>query len=267
MAQSPKSPKSPGAKFNYNEESTFWEKLGTLGRKKNIKKGENSVFVRGAQNFFQIWKFFVSYARAKNVSRPMKNFFSILVQDVQEEGKYAIDSPGKPNAPEIPPEDYNLNDNEQRSIIQPQCLNFPDVRDLLQTLVDWINDELVEERIIVSNIEQDLYDGQVLHKLFEKLTGNTLNVLEVTQSEEGQRQKLTVVLNAVNHVSSLGCCRFEVTQLFIFRPSASITQLQNGPSKAFTPRTSFPSCICWSPSSATSEHRFAFQKTFPSPSL
>lgn len=94
-----------------------------------------------------------------------------------------------------------MNDNEQRSIIQPVCLSYPDVRDLFQILIDWINDELVEERIIVTNIEQDLYDGQVLHKLWEKLTGNKLNVLEVTQSEEGQRQKLNVVLNAVNHVS------------------------------------------------------------------
>lgn len=140
-------------------------------------------------------------------SRPL-NATLFLVQEIQEEGKYAIDSPGKPNAPEIPPEDYNLGENEQRSIIQPQCLNFPDVRDLFQTLIDWVNDELVEERIIVSNIEQDLYDGQVLHKLWEKLTGNKLNVLEVTQSEEGQRQKLTVVLNAVNHVRicHIVCC-------------------------------------------------------------
>lgn len=80
---------------------------------------------------------------------------------------------------------------------------MPDVRDLFQTLIDWVNDELVEDRIIVANMEQDLYDGQVLHKLWEKLTGNKLNVLEVTQSEEGQRQKLTVVLNAVNHVRKL----------------------------------------------------------------
>lgn len=67
-------------------------------------------------------------------------------------------------------------------------------------LIDWINDELAEQRIIVKNIEEDLYDGQVLHKLWEKLTGRKLDVLEVTQSEEGQRQKLTIVLNAVNHV-------------------------------------------------------------------
>lgn len=36
-------------------------------------------------------------------------FFCLcLVQEVQTEGRIAIDSPGKPNAPEIPPEDYEL---------------------------------------------------------------------------------------------------------------------------------------------------------------
>lgn len=71
---------------------------------------------------------------------------------------------------------------------------------MLQILIDWINDELADQRIIVKNIEDDLYDGQVLHKLWEKLTNKKLDVLEVTQSEEGQRQKLTIVLTAVNHV-------------------------------------------------------------------
>lgn len=33
------------------------------------------------------------------------------VQDVQDEGRHAIDSPGSPNAPEIPPEDYLLRKN------------------------------------------------------------------------------------------------------------------------------------------------------------
>lgn len=44
MAQSPRTPtsKSPGTKFNYGKEEdpSFWEKLGTLGRKKKIKEGE-----------------------------------------------------------------------------------------------------------------------------------------------------------------------------------------------------------------------------------
>ncbi|XP_037906273.1 beta-parvin isoform X2 [Hermetia illucens] len=121
------------------------------------------------------------------------------MQEIQEEGKYAIDAPGNPNPPDIPPEDYELRDNEQRALIQPQSLNDPQVKQLQQILIDWINDELADERIIVKNIEEDLYDGQVLHKLWEKLTGEKLDVLEVTQSEEGQRQKLHIVLNAVNH--------------------------------------------------------------------
>ena len=45
-------------------------------------------------------------------------------------------------------------------------------------------------RTIVQDIEEDLYDGQILQKLLEKLTGEKLMVPEVTQSEEGQRNKL-----------------------------------------------------------------------------
>ena len=38
--------------------------------------------------------------------------------------------------------------------------------------------------------------------LTEKLTGEKLDVPEVTQSEEGQKQKLGIVLAATNRVSS-----------------------------------------------------------------
>lgn len=34
-----------------------------------------------------------------------------------------------------------------------------------QVLLDWVNDVLVEDRIIVKQLEEDLYDGQVLQKL------------------------------------------------------------------------------------------------------
>lgn len=40
-----------------------------------------------------------------------------------------------------------------------------------QVLIDWINDVLVEERIIVKQLEEDLYDGQVLQKLLGESTG------------------------------------------------------------------------------------------------
>lgn len=42
---------------------------------------------------------------------------------------------------------------------------------LPQVLIDWINDVLVEERIIVKQLEEDLYDGQVLQKLLGESTG------------------------------------------------------------------------------------------------
>lgn len=77
------------------------------------------------------------------------------------------------------------------------------MKELIQVLIDWINDELAQQRIIVKDISEDLYDGQVLQKLLEKLTENKLDVPEVTQSEEGQRQKLAVVLRAVNRVSKI----------------------------------------------------------------
>lgn len=93
-------------------------------------------------------------------------------------------------------------------------------------LIDWINDVLVGERIIVKDLAEDLYDGQVLQKLFgegsthvehtsaltplcvipcvcllcalEKLEGEKLNVAEVTQSEIAQKQKLQTVLERIN---------------------------------------------------------------------
>lgn len=36
----------------------------------------------------------------------------------------------------------------------------------VKVLIDWINSELEEDRIIVKDLEEDCYDGQVLQKLF-----------------------------------------------------------------------------------------------------
>ncbi|XP_058790601.1 beta-parvin isoform X2 [Phymastichus coffea] len=157
----PQSPRpAPISAKKEDKEESFWDKIGTLGRKKRIKE----------------------------------------VQEVQEEGKHAIESPGFAAMVDMPPEDYNLDENEERSMIAPKSLEVPKVRELIQVLIEWINDELADQRIIVKDITEDLYDGQVLQKLLEKLTGSKLNVPEVTQSEEGQRHKLSVVLNTANRV-------------------------------------------------------------------
>ncbi|TRY97058.1 hypothetical protein DNTS_001463 [Danionella cerebrum] len=89
-------------------------------------------------------------------------------------------------------------ENAERTILDPSSREDINFKDLQKVLIDWINSELEEERIIVKDLEEDLYDGQVLQKLFEKLSGCKLNVAEVTQSEIGQKQKLQTLLESVN---------------------------------------------------------------------
>ncbi|KAL1456180.1 hypothetical protein WDU94_000927 [Cyamophila willieti] len=159
----PKSPRPPVSAKKDEKDESFWEKIGTLGRKKRIKE----------------------------------------VQEVEQEGKYAIDSPGTPYNPDLAPEECNLEENEERSMIEPRSFDDPKLNELIFVLIEWINDELADQRIIVKDLQEDLYDGQILQKLLEKLNREKLDVPEVTQSEEGQKQKLTIVLEAVNKALNL----------------------------------------------------------------
>lgn len=65
-------------------------------------------------------------------------------------------------------------------------------------LLHWVNDELASERIVVKNIQEDFYDGQVIQKLLEKLANIKIEVPEVSQSEEGQKQKWRIIVDALN---------------------------------------------------------------------
>lgn len=87
------------------------------------------------------------------------------MEQVKEEGKYAIDSPGLAANFDLLPEDYNLEENEERSMIEPKSMGDPKLQELIYVLIEWINDELAHQRIIVKDIAEDLYDGQVLQKL------------------------------------------------------------------------------------------------------
>ncbi|XP_033261102.1 beta-parvin isoform X1 [Orcinus orca] len=122
------------------------------------------------------------------------------VSDLQEEGENAMNLPMSPASVEIHPEDTLLEENQERTVIDPTSRDDPRFRELVKVLIDWVNDVLVGERIIVKQLEEDLYDGQVLQKLLEKLADCKLNVAEVTQSEIGQKQKLQTVLQAVQEL-------------------------------------------------------------------
>uniref|UniRef100_A0AAR2KHS3 Calponin-homology (CH) domain-containing protein n=1 Tax=Pygocentrus nattereri TaxID=42514 RepID=A0AAR2KHS3_PYGNA len=120
------------------------------------------------------------------------------VSELQEEGMNAINLPLSPTQYELHPEDTMLEENEVRTMVDPNSRKDSKLQELIKVLIDWINDVLVGERIIVKDLAEDLYDGQVLQKLFEKLEGEKLNVAEVTQSEIAQKQKLQTVLERIN---------------------------------------------------------------------
>ncbi|KAK3533670.1 hypothetical protein QTP70_024013 [Hemibagrus guttatus] len=159
--KSPSSPKSPSPRSppSRKKDDSFLGKLGgTLARRKKAKE----------------------------------------VSELQEEGMNAINLPLSPTPFELDPEDTMLEENEVRTMVDPNSRNDPKLQELMKVLIDWINDVLVGERIIVKDLAEDLYDGQVLQKLFEKLEGEKLNVAEVTQSEIAQKQKLQTVLEKIN---------------------------------------------------------------------
>uniref|UniRef100_A0A671LCA0 Alpha-parvin-like n=1 Tax=Sinocyclocheilus anshuiensis TaxID=1608454 RepID=A0A671LCA0_9TELE len=157
--KSPSSPKSPKSPSSRKKDETFLGKLGgTLARRKKAKE----------------------------------------VSELQEEGMNAINLPLSPTPFELDPEDTMLDENEVRTMVDPNSRNDPKLQELLKVLIDWINDVLVGERIIVKDLAEDLYDGQVLQKLFENLEGEKLNVAEVTQCEIAQKQKLQTVLEKIN---------------------------------------------------------------------
>uniref|UniRef100_A0A672TYD8 Parvin gamma n=1 Tax=Strigops habroptila TaxID=2489341 RepID=A0A672TYD8_STRHB len=81
-----------------------------------------------------------------------------------------------------------------------QLLCFPS-----QLLIDWINTTLREEHIVVKSLEEDLYDGLVLHHLLGSLK---LDVDKIALTEKKQRQKLSVILETVAK-----CLQLEKSQL------------------------------------------------------
>uniref|UniRef100_A0A5F9C5Y6 Parvin alpha n=1 Tax=Oryctolagus cuniculus TaxID=9986 RepID=A0A5F9C5Y6_RABIT len=120
---------------------------------------------------------------------PDRVFLVFPVVELQEEGMKGII--------------LALKENEGGTMVDPNSRSDPKLQELMKVLIDWINDVLVGERIIVKDLAEDLYDGQVLQKLFEKLESEKLNVAEVTQSEIAQKQKLQTVLEKINETLKL----------------------------------------------------------------
>ncbi|XP_010901028.1 gamma-parvin isoform X1 [Esox lucius] len=87
---------------------------------------------------------------------------------------------------------------EKRKIIQPTSLKDPKLEKLKVVLVDWINRTLKVEHIVVQNLEEDLFDGLILHHLLGKLAGVHLSVEEIALTSSAQIRKLEMILEALN---------------------------------------------------------------------
>ncbi|TRY89832.1 hypothetical protein DNTS_026120 [Danionella cerebrum] len=87
------------------------------------------------------------------------------VSELQEEGMNAINLPLSPTPFELHPEDIMLEENEVRTMVDPNSKSDRKLQELMKV---------------------------------EKLEGEKLNVAEVTQSEIAQKQKLQTVLERIN---------------------------------------------------------------------
>uniref|UniRef100_UPI00398F278A gamma-parvin isoform X2 n=1 Tax=Pristiophorus japonicus TaxID=55135 RepID=UPI00398F278A len=89
---------------------------------------------------------------------------------------------------------------ERRKIIQPNSRKNPKLDELMTFLIDWINATLKQDHIVVQSLEEDLYDGLVLHHLLAHLGKIKLDVEEIALSANAQKQKVNVILDTVNQL-------------------------------------------------------------------
>ncbi|KAK3526123.1 hypothetical protein QTP70_016107 [Hemibagrus guttatus] len=73
-----------------------------------------------------------------------------------------------------------------------------------QMLVEWINSTLKPEHIVIQNLEEDIYDGLVIHHLLGRLGGVRLAVEEIALTSAAQMSKLELTLQALNKELGLG---------------------------------------------------------------
>ncbi|XP_014116898.1 PREDICTED: gamma-parvin isoform X3 [Pseudopodoces humilis] len=68
---------------------------------------------------------------------------------------------------------------EKRKLIKPTSSNNCKLEELKVFLTEWINRTLKEEHIVVKRLEEDLYDGLVLHHLLAILAKDLLSTLHL----------------------------------------------------------------------------------------
>ncbi|XP_041851885.1 gamma-parvin [Melanotaenia boesemani] len=94
--------------------------------------------------------------------------------------------------------DFESFQGTKSKFIQPASLKDPQLEKLKEALIDWINRTLKTEHIVVQSLEEDLYDGLVLHHLLSRLVGVHLDVEEIALTSPAQICKLEVILKELD---------------------------------------------------------------------
>uniref|UniRef100_A0A087XXI4 Gamma-parvin n=1 Tax=Poecilia formosa TaxID=48698 RepID=A0A087XXI4_POEFO len=83
----------------------------------------------------------------------------------------------------------------------------PGSRAVIEALVDWINKTLKAEHIVIQSLEEDLYDGLVLHHLLARLGNVKLDVEEIALTGSSQLRKLEAVMKELDKMLGVedGC--------------------------------------------------------------
>ena len=166
--------KSVNGKPEKKEENSILSKFGTLTRRKKSVPPQD-----------------------KQDNADTRNTEEVEAEEaelVEKEGREAIES-----CLFLPQPDLRmLEEGQQIRTLTIESRDDPKVQEIIHLLLYWINEELASERIVVKNIQEDIYDGQIIQKLIEKLAQIKIEVPEVSQSEEGQRQKWQIIVEALN---------------------------------------------------------------------
>ncbi|XP_047406885.1 gamma-parvin isoform X3 [Sciurus carolinensis] len=101
------------------------------------------------------------------------------------------------------PAEEQLPQGAKKKYLPSNSRKDPKFEELQKVLAEWINATLLPEHIVVRSLEEDVFDGLILHHLFQKLAELRLEVEEIALTAASQRRKLEVVLEAVNRALQL----------------------------------------------------------------
>jgi len=124
----------------------------------------------------------------------------IMTENLRSSPSLLTASPSSKKAfSELHPDDFHLQDGEARSYLDPACLKEPAVKEVLDSLLFWLNQFLAESRVRLTSLEEDLKDGMVLKLVLEKLTGQKIELPcgDFVQSRERQATNLEYVLQRI----------------------------------------------------------------------